>query len=279
MRIRNRRLAGLLGRALTAAALIAAVPLIGGGSAAPVAASTTSVLQQPGPINAANTYLWGQAVESWDWEEGESTDPWRIYSDGTGRASIFVAMLALDSGASNSDDYGTVKATLGNAGHTYGRWEARVRGPIFGYGHTDYTMGLNLVPARHRACGSPSVNLGTWTGYQSATTIGVDHGGTAWSATRQLSHNRDDWHTLGVEITPTRISWFIDAKVTATLRTPAAVPGVRLVPQLVLQAPPGVQMNHTRFTADWVRYFSLDRPDAKPIRARAPRPQSLATTC
>jgi hypothetical protein len=274
----NRRIAGLVGRAIAAAALVAAVPLLGGGSPAPVDATTA---QQPGPVNAANTYLWGGAAESWDWEEGQSTDPWQIYSDGTGRASIFVAMLALDSGSSNYNNAGTVMATLGNAGHTYGRWEARVRGPIFGAGRTDYTMSFGLVPARarDRRCGGPSVDLGTWTGYQSATTIGVDHGGSEWSATRQLSRNRDNWHTLGVEITPTRISWFLDARVTATLRTAAAVPGVPLVPQLVLQAPPGVQMNHTRLTADWVRYYSLARPNARPVTAKAPVRHAASTSC
>jgi hypothetical protein len=276
---RNRRIAGLLGRALTAAALVVAVPLLGGGSPSPVAANT-SAGPQPGPVNAANTYLWGNAAESWDWEEGESTDPWQIYSDGTGRASIFVAMLALDSGDTNWDNSGTVKATLGNAGHTYGRWEARVRGPIWPTGHSSYTMSFGLVPARDRdrKCGAPSVNLGTWTGYQSATTIGVTRGGTSWQATRQLSHTRDNWHTLAVEITPTRISWFLDAKVTATLRTRAAVPGVPLVPQLAMQAPSGAEMNHTRLTADWVRYYSLARPDARSVDAQAPK-QSKAPAC
>lgn len=273
----DRRIAGLLGRAIAAAALVVAVPLLGGGSPAPVAAT---VAPQPGPVNAANTYLWGNAVERWDWEEGESTDPWQIYSDGTGRASIFVAMLALDSGPTNWDNSGTVKATLGNAGHTYGRWEARVRAPIWATGHSSYTMSFGLVPARarDRTCGGPSVDLGTWTGYQSATTVGVTHGGNEWSTTRQLSHTRDNWHTLGVEITPTRISWFLDAKVTATLRTGAAVPGVPLVPQLAMQAPSGAEMNHTRLTADWVRYYSLDRPDARSVAAPAPK-ESKAPAC
>ena len=79
--------------------------------------------------------------------------------------------------------------------------------------------------------------------------------------------------------TPTRISWFLDAKVTATLRNAAAVPGVPLVPQLTLQAPPGVQMNHTRLTADWVRYYSLDRPDARPVSAPAPAQHAVSASC
>jgi hypothetical protein len=251
-------------------------------SSGAAAASRKAAMVQPGPVNAANTFKWGPMAERWEWEAGESTDPWQIYSDGTGRSSIYMAMLALESGPQGGQmvSTGTVKATLQNAGHTYGRWEARVRGPIFQSGNADYTMGLDLVPTCATAatpCTGPSVNLGTWTGYQSPTTIGVCKGTTAWSTTRSLARNRDNWHTLGVEITPKRIVWFIDAKVAAVLNNSSAVPGVPLVPQLVLRGKPGdVRMNRTKLTADWVRYYTLKQKDKGRIAGSTPTASSTS---
>lgn len=228
---------------------------------------------EPGPINAANTYRWGAAVENWGWEEGESTDPWRVYADGTGRVTSRYGMLTLESGGFAPRFFGSLKATLGNTGHAYGRWEARVRA----YSRYDrrgdpYRLAFNLVPAAAgtRACPGSMVNLGTWTGKQAQTTLGVRRGDTQWSARRRIAHGQGGWHTLAVEITPARISWFVDAKVVETLRTPAAVPGVRLVPQLVMRDVDGAAMIDTRLQADWVRYFSLKHPDQRSVKAPAP---------
>lgn len=245
-------------------------------------AAARKAAAQPGPVNAANTFKWGPMAERWEWEAGESTDPWQIYADGTGRATIYTAMMTLDSGpfgGRSGYSAGTVKATLQNSGHTYGRWEARVRAPSFQTGGADYSMALNLVPTcatAATACTSPSVDLGSWTGYSSATSIGVCEGTTAWRTTRSLSHNRENWHTLGVEVTPKRIVWFLDAKVTAVLNNPGAVPGVPLVPQLVLQGKPGAAMNHTRLTADWVRYFTLKFPNKGKIAGAAPTASTVS---
>ena len=255
---------------------------------AQVDAARKTAAAQPGQINAANTFKWGPIAEAWEWETGQSTDPWQIYSDGTGRATVYTAMLALDSGqwgGGRAISTGTVMATLQNSGHTYGRWEARVRGPIFAGGKTDYTMGLRLVPVASTYALCPgagvdrSVDLGTWTGYGSSTTIGVRKGSTDWTTTRSLARNRDNWHTLAVEVTPKRIVWFLDAKVTAVLNNPAAVPGVPLVPQFVLQGKPGAGMKHTKLTADWLRYFTLARKDKGKVKAAAPTATTIAPTC
>lgn len=248
------------------------------------ALSASRRLVQPGPVNAANTYKWGRMVEDWAWETGESTDPWQIYSDGTGRANIFTGMFVLDSGPANGHfvDSGTTKATLHTAGHTYGRWEGRFRAPIFGTGAADFAMAFNLVPARtsDQHCGALSIDGGSWTGYGSTTTIGARKGGTAWSTTRSQSRNRDNFHTLAVEVTPKRIAWFIDHKVTAVLNNPAAVPNVPLVPQFVMQGRAGgAEMNHTKFTVDWLRYFNLKQKDRLPVKAPAPAATAITGGC
>lgn len=235
---------------------------------------------QPGPVNAANTFKWGRIAEDWGWEKGESTDPWQIYADGSGRASIDTALLVLDSGVAKPRlrDTGSVRATLTGAGHTYGRWEAKVRGPVFQTGSADYRMGFSLVPARagDQHCGGLSVDVGSWTGYSSTTTIGVRHGNTAWTTTRSQARNEENWHTLAVEVTPTRIAWFIDAKVVAVLKNSAAIPRVPLVPQLRLDgAGAGVEMNHSRLNTDWLRYFTLKAPNKKTVAGPAPAPTSV----
>ncbi|MGZ4451967.1 MAG: hypothetical protein ACXVD1_03385 [Nocardioides sp.] len=239
---------------------------------------------QPGPVNAANTFKWGRIIEDWGWEKGESTDPWQIYADGSGRASIDTALLVLDSGVAKprQRDTGSVRATLTGAGHAYGRWEAKVRGPIFQSGSADYRMGFSLVPARpgDQHCGGLSVDVGSWTGYGSTTTIGVRHGNTAWTTTRSQARNEENWHTLAVEVTPTRIVWFIDARVTAVLKNSAAIPRVPLVPQLRLDgAGAGVEMNHARLNTDWLRYFTLAQKDKGRIAGPAPTATAVTGAC
>lgn len=141
-------------------------------------------------------------------------------------------------------------------------------------------LAFNLVPAAagSSACPASVVNLGTWTGKDATTTLGVRRASTRWSFTRRLAHSRDQWHTLAVEITPKRISWFVDAKVVETLPTAAAVPGVRLVPQFVMQGREGAAMADARLQADWVRYFSLSTPTGASVKAPAPT-RSAAPAC
>ena len=108
-------------------------------------------------------------------------------------------------------------------------------------GHADYTMRLGLVPARalDRQCGGPSGGPRHLDRLPSGTSIGVRSGNSEWTTTRSLAHNRVDWHTLAVEITPKRIVWFVDAKVAAALDNRGRGARGAAGAELVLQGRPG----------------------------------------
>jgi len=81
----------------------------------------------------------------------------------------------------------------------------------------------------------------------------------------RLARNRDDWHTYGVEVTPSRVVWFLDGRSVAVLPQAAAAGGTALVPRIALRGQDGVAMSATRVNSDWVRYYPLDRPDGRRI--------------
>jgi hypothetical protein len=44
-------------------------------------------------------------------------------------------------------------------------------------------------------------------------------------------------------------------------------------------AKPGARMNPSRMQMDWLRYFTLRKPNSKPVKAPAPRTRSYADAC
>jgi beta-glucanase (GH16 family) len=87
------------------------------------------------------------------------------------------------------------------------------------------------------------------------------------------------WHTYAVEVTPNHISWFVDTKVMRTERRPAALSGVTFRPQFRIEGVPGEQMNESWMQMDWARYYTLKRPNAKPIGTRQMRQATYAGAC
>ena len=235
---------------------------------------------QPGPVNAGNTFDWGRPAESHDWEYGEPLGAWREYGTGSGRVAPAYAMLTVESGPGyyGADDLGTTRATLAGRGRAYGRWEIRMRAPHWQEG-PDYRVLAELVPASTRpgACSPHTVTFADFTGYGSTVDLGVRNGERAWAHTeRGVVTSRDHWHTYAVEVRPDRITWFVDATVTATLRSRAAVSGLPLVPRLSLVAPDDTtQMRHTRIGTDWLRSWGLERKgSAAAGQRRAPQPKA-----
>ena len=85
----------------------------------------------------------------------------------------------------------------------------------------------------------------------------------AYSRVRDLRNRA--WHTYAVEITKRHISWFVDTRVMRTETRPAALSGVRYRPQFVMQATHGKRMRPSWMQADWVRYYTLQRHNARSI--------------
>ena len=81
---------------------------------------------------------------------------------------------------------------------------------------------------------------------------------------------REHWHTFAVEVTGRRISWFVDAHVIATQPRPATMAHVPLTVQLRMQSThPARKGGMARMQLDWLRYWSLRKPDSKSVAAPA----------
>lgn len=273
---------------LLAAALAGAVPSLTTGPTAD-APSQTAVRPvadgfAPGcigyckrPTNAAKVFRWG--VEEWRREfEDRSTSQveggWRASTPGLIEQRI--GMLTIHATATTEDL--TVEAT--DQAAAYGRWEARVRAVEESTGGTPFTFVWELAPTTGDACDPDRIVLASYrpgdrraTGEVRTATEG------AFRYSRALDLRSRAWHTYAVEVTPDHISWFVDTRVVRTERRPAALAGTTFHPQFHLIGQPGQQMNTSRMQMDWVRYYDLHRPNAKPIRAPRMHRAALAASC
>ena len=89
---------------------------------------------------------------------------------------------------------------------------------------------------------------------------------------RYFTHKRiglhdDQWHTFAVEVTHKRISWFVDAHVISSEKRKDALTGVPFAVKFTMQGVGHARMNRSRMQMDWLRYWTLQRPDKKSTRA------------
>jgi hypothetical protein len=266
-----------------AAACAAALVLTATLGAAPVEADHAE--PQPGPVNAANTYDWYPIKWVYQWHDDSRFRPWHRRITGSGAAYIRWEMIVLDS--SNNERFnfpstGSVSATLHRRGVRYGRWEVRLRAPVWYNAGRNYRVLAELIPAdrKKRRCGARNIALAAFTAGGSQVKVFARNAGKQWTYTkRPMELDRYSWHTYAVEVTPRRISWFIDAHVVATLRNPEASSDVRLTPRLSLRGVPGASMDRARIGVDWVRHFSLQNPNDLPVRAPAPTVRPYRRGC
>ena len=113
-----------------------------------------------------------------------------------------------------------------------------------------------------------NIALASFSAGGSHVNVFARNAGKQWIYTkRDMTLDRESWHTYAVEVTPRRISWFIDAHVVATVRNPRAISDVRLTPRLSLRGVRGASMDRARISVDWVRHFTLKSPNRYPVRA------------
>ena len=245
----------------TAAALsvLAAVTVLPG--AAPSA--TADHADPPGPVNAQSTFKWGHPLWQDDYETGRK--PRKYHVEGPGLVQHQYGMLTL-----NTADEGTVTATSTRSGASTGRWEIRLRSRRYSTGFADYKVRTELVPAgdRDERCGAQNIGLqGYQFGDTSANLWIRNLPNREFTASKALNLADNQWHTFAVEVRRKRISWFVDAHVIRTERRPEALSGVPFNVRYSMVAEPGVRMNRSRMQMDWLRYFTLDRKNAKPTDA------------
>jgi hypothetical protein len=249
------------------AALIAVLPL----TVLPQAVADHA--HPPGPVNAQSTFKWGHPLWQDDFESA-MPDFYRLAGPGPVRTQF--GMLTL-----NTSTEGTVTALRDRPGHSTGRWEIRLRSRRYSTDAANFRVRTELVPAgEEQHCGARDVALeGYRLGGRRAHLWIRNLPNHEFHASRPLGLGDDRWHTFAVEITEERVSWFVDAHVVRTERRAEALSGVPLTVRFTMQAAPGARMNRSRMQMDWLRYFTLDRPNAKPVDAPATTAGAYAGAC
>jgi hypothetical protein len=185
-------------------------------------------------------------------------------------------MLTLDT----SRRSGTVVATLKGSPRRYGRWEARVRSRSYGSTGTPFRAIWELVPSRASHCGARGLVLSdhrinaTRARMHVRNTPNLDY-----TASKRMHLRGNAFHTFAVEVTRHHVSWFVDTKVIRTERRPQARTGAAYNIRFRLQAKHGAAMRAGRMQMDWVRYYTLERKNAKSIAAPKLRRTRYAGAC
>ncbi len=257
---------------LSAGAVLAAtLAPVAAGPSAPVDTRLVSASQ---PTNAGKVYRWGLS----QWHDGfveALTDAWAVNLPG--QVDDQHGMLTMNGGP----DGRSVVVTLTGHGRRYGRWETRVRAEQYGTGRTPYRVVAELVPTRGSRyhCGAQSVVLADYLlGTGRAHTFLRTLPDRQFRYGHRLDLRPGVFHTYAVEVTGTHISWFVDAHVVMTERRAAARTGLRYKLRFRLVGD-GAPANPGRMQMDWVRYYTLDRPNAQPIDAPRAHRRTYAGAC
>lgn len=219
----------------------------------------------PGPVHAGNTFGWYPTA----WRDefvGPMKSVWR--RSGTGSVRTKNGMLTLNAGRR-----GRVAATLAMPGHDRGRWEVRWKAKQWGSAYADYTVRTELVPAgsRKQYCGARNIALESYTLAHPRLKFFInnlpDLAFRAAKGPTYAGYSGDHWHTFAVEVTPTRISWFVDARVVRSERRPEALSGVPFTVRFSIDAGTDKRRNPARMQLDWLRYWTLAKPNDKSVAA------------
>jgi hypothetical protein len=278
------RTAALPRRAVAAgtAALVAlSLGTLAAGSAQagrPDVTSAVAARQAPGPIHAGNTFGWyghGGLVYDETFVGPLNRKRWRVEGPGVVRTQH--GMLTL-----NTKHKGTVSAQMTIPGRAYGRWETRLRQRQYGHGHTPYRVLTELVPSTRAGerCGEQNIGLNRFEmgGHQVKFYIRT-RPDNLYQATYKRSFGQDQWHTFAVEVTPKRISWFVDAHVVRTERRPEALSGRKFQVRFSMLAVKGKKMNKARMQMDWLRYWTLQAPNERSTKAPATKKTKYTLAC
>lgn len=241
------------------ATAVFALTVIPTASAGPLGARMDHVAL-PGPINAQTTFGWGKPL----WQDdfvGPRKGIWKV--KGPGVVQNQVGMLTL-----NTSNRRSVSATLTQHAYRTGRWEIRLRSRRYATAYENYRVVTELIPAgdRKQHCGAKNVSLETYRlGRDKARFYLRNRPDVQFTARRGLNLGADQWHTFAVEVTKKRISWIVDSHVVASERRAAALSGALFTLRFKMKAVPGERMNPSRMQMDWLRYYTLQRPNSRPV--------------
>ncbi len=223
------------------------------------------------PTNAAKIFRWGSKQWGDEFVAPLST-MWLVNRPATVQNQY--GMLTLDTTG------GAVTATVQNHWRKYGRWEARVRARQYGSGGTPYRVLWELVPGGVYHCAARNIVLSEYQIGTNQVSMALRNLPNAnYTDTKALPLSNNEFHTYAVEVTSDHISWFVDTKVIMTERRAPARTGALYSVRFRLVAPAGAKMNRGRMQMDWVRYYTLDRPNAQSIEAPQATLGTYAAAC
>lgn len=252
---------------LVATALVASLVATLAATLGPGVAPAAAQDEPPGPIHAGNVFKWGPIKVGYNFEDARLDHrDWRVRGRGLVRHQH--GMLTL-----NTAHRGSVSATERTQGHRVGRWEIRLRSRANEHGHRDYRVLTELVPAGGRPghCGARNVALESYTPHSRAARHYIrGKSRHQYVMSKRLGLRDQQWHTFAVEVTHRRISWFVDARVISSERRRDALTGVPFAVRFTMKAARHHRMNQSRMQMDWLRYWTLKRPNAKSTRAPHP---------
>ena len=168
-----------------AAACAAALMMTSALAAAPAEAHHAG--PQPGPVNAGTTYGWFPKKWKYDWGEEayQGLRPWHPSSTGTGTAFIRWGLLVLDSSVDRFSEpsRGSVTTILRRHGERYGRWEWRLRAPVWYDAGRDYKVFAELVPVdpTKRRCNMRNIAMAAFTAGGSHVNVFARNAGRQWT--------------------------------------------------------------------------------------------------
>jgi hypothetical protein len=227
------------------------------------------------PTNAGKVFRWGVS----QWHDGfveRLGKPWVV--NRPKHVDDQHGMLTLNGLADGKD----VTATLTGHAHRYGRWETRVRAHQDGTGAAPFQVVAERIPVGPHAyhCGAQNIQLagyrlGTRTAHLAIRTLPS----TQFTAGLRRDLGPGRFHTYAVEVTPTHVSWFVDTRVIRTERNKDALSGARYTVRYRLVGDQGARTNPGRMQMDWVRYYTLDRPNARSIKAPAAHRGTYKAAC
>ena len=175
-----------------------------------------------------------------------------------------------------------VSATLERPGRAYGRWEVRLRQRQYGHGFTPYRVLTELVPATEEGegCGEQNIALNRFKMGGHAVNFYIrTRPDNLFQALTPRGLGQDQWHTYAVEVTPKRISWFVDSPVIRTERRPEALSGRKFQVRFTMQAVKGKRMNKARMQMDWLRYWTLQAKNERSTKAPATTRSTYTLAC
>jgi len=227
------------------------------------------------PTNAAKIFRWG--AEAWkdEFEVNPLRSDWATSAGGD--VVTRNGMLTLMAYPSS----GTVTATPTSQKAKVGRWEARVRvwekNRLVG---TPYRVFWELVPVKKYRCGAKSIEIASYSQDELQATGAVRTlPNNEFTFSQVLPLTQGWFHTFAVEVTDDHISWFVDKVVVHTERRTEALSNTTFRPQFRMQAVDGASMRPTWMQMDWVRYYTLDRPNVLSIEAPEMTQGTYAGAC